>query len=153
MDEGGNIIVMRRICRPGGYITVEASFVFPIIFFIIFGLLKFGFGIYNNVVDNSLKVYMGLRVREIEKNYFNPVAQEIDLKRIANEGLIPIEDIREEISIKYLQEKISGYRNSVVIGDNNKILAADSDRSLKNSTVVRFIHLTRVHAGRIKKDD
>ena len=36
MDEGGNIIVMRRICRPGGYITVEASFVFPIIFFIIF---------------------------------------------------------------------------------------------------------------------
>lgn len=86
MDEGGNIIVMRRICRPGGYITVEASFVFPIIFFIIFGLLKFGFCIYNNVVDNSLKVYMGLRVREIEKNYFNPVAQEIDLKRIANEG-------------------------------------------------------------------
>ena len=109
MDEGGNIIVMRRICRPGGYITVEASFVFPIIFFFIFGLLKFGFCIYNNVVDNSLKVYMGLRVREIEKNYFNPVAQEIDLKRIANEGIIPIGDIREEISIKYLQEKISGY--------------------------------------------
>ena len=81
------------------------------------------------------------------------MAQEIDLKRIANEGTIPIGDIREEISIKYLQEKISGYRNSVVIGDNNKILAADSDRSLKNSTVVRFIHLTRVHAGRIKKDD
>lgn len=36
MDEGGNIIVMRRTCRPGGYITVEASFVFPIIFFIDF---------------------------------------------------------------------------------------------------------------------
>ena len=53
MDEGGNIIVMRRICRPGGYITVEASFVFPIIFFIIFGLLKFGFCIYNNVVEKK----------------------------------------------------------------------------------------------------
>lgn len=144
---------MRKICRPGGYITVEASFVFPIIFFIIFGLLKFGFGIYNNVVDNSLKVYMGLRVREIEKNYFNPVAQEIDLKRIANEGLIQIEDIRSELSKKYLQERVSEYRNSIVIGDNNKVLDADGDRGLKNSTVVRFIHLTRVHAGRIKKDD
>lgn len=144
---------MRKICRPGGYITVEASFVFPIIFFIIFGLLKFGFGIYNNVVDNSLKVYMGLRVREIEKNYFNPVAQEIDLKRIANEGLIQIEDIRSELSKKYLQERVSEYRNSIVIGDNNKVLDADCDRGLKNSTVVRFIHLTRVHAGRIKKDD
>ena len=153
MDEGGNIIIMRKICRPGGYITVEASFVFPIIFFIIFGLLKFGFGIYNNVVDNSLKVYMGLRVREIEKNYFNPVAQEIDLKRIANEGLIQIEDIRSELSKKYLQERVSEYRNSIVIGDNNKVLDADGDRGLKNSTVVRFIHLTRVHAGRIKKDD
>ncbi len=144
---------MRKICRPGGYITVEASFVFPIILFIIFGLLKFGFGIYNNVVDNSLKVYMGLRVREIEKNYFNPVAQETDLKRIANEGLIQIEDIRSELSKKYLQEKVSEYRNSIVIGENNKILDVDSDRRLKNSTVVRFIHLTRVHAGRIKKDD
>lgn len=144
---------MRKICRPGGYITVEASFVFPIILFIIFGLLKFGFGIYNNVVDNSLKVYMGLRVREIEKNYFNPVAQETDLKRIANEGIIQIEDIRSELSKKYLQEKVSEYRNSIVIGENNKILDVDSDRRLKNSTVVRFIHLTRVHAGRIKKDD
>lgn len=144
---------MRKICRPGGYITVEASFVFPIILFIIFGLLKFGFGIYNNVVDNSLKVYMGLRVREIEKNYFNPVAQETDLKRIANEGLIQIEDIRSELSKKYLQEKVSEYRNSIVIGENNKILDVDSDRRLKNSTVVRFIHLTRVHVGRIKKDD
>lgn len=144
---------MRKICRPGGYITVEASFVFPIILFIIFGLLKFGFGIYNNVVDNSLKVYMGLRVREIEKNYFNPVAQETDLKRIANEGLIQIEDIRSELSKKYLQEKVSEYRNSIVIGENNKILDVDSDRRLKNSTVVKFIHLTRVHAGRIKKDD
>ena len=144
---------MRKICRPGGYITVEASFVFPRILFIIFGLLKCGFGIYNNVVDNSLKVYMGLRVREIEKNYFNPVAQETDLKRIANEGLIQIEDIRSELSKKYLQEKVSEYRNSIVIGENNKILDVDSDRRLKNSTVVRFIHLTRVHAGRIKKDD
>ena len=153
MDEGGNIIIMRKICRPGGYITVEASFVFPIIFFIIFGLLKFGFGIYNNVVDNSLKVYMGLRVREIEENYFNPMAQEIDLKRLANEGLIQIGDIRSELSKKYLQERVSEYRNSIVIGDNNKVLAADGDRGLKNSTVVRFIHLTIVHAGRIKKDD
>ena len=144
---------MRKICRPGGYITVDASFVFPIILFIIFGLLKFGFGIYNNVVDNSLKVYMGLLVREIEKNYFNPVAQETDLKRIANEGIIQIEDIRSELSKKYLQEKVSEYRNSIVIGENNKILDVDSDRRLKNSTVVRFIHLTRVHAGRIKKDD
>lgn len=71
MDEGGNIIVMRRICRPGGYITVEASFVFPIIF-LLFWIIEVWFCIYNNVVDNSLKVYMGLRVREIEKNYLIP---------------------------------------------------------------------------------
>ncbi len=137
----------------GGYITVEASFVFPIVFFIIMGLLKFGFKIYNNAVDKSLEMYLEIRMEGIEKNYYSARTQSLDVKRIVNEKIIKQKDIKAEIEKQYLRENISEYRNDIVIDESKAVLDVDGKSTLKNSMVVRYIHIIRAHVGRLETYD
>lgn len=75
---------MRKRFKAGGYITVEASFIFPIVFLVIIALLKFGFQIHNRFLDVSLTEYLKIEAESIEHNSYNPAIKGIDIKDVVN---------------------------------------------------------------------
>ena len=114
---------MHTCDRLGGYITVEASFVFPIVIFVILAVLKFGFDIYNRTAADSRQMYLDIRAEVVQMHYFDTEMGGMDIKRAVNKRIFKTDDTEYEV------------------------------KSIKNSTVVRLIHVTKNHAGRIIDDD
>ena len=114
---------MREREGYGGYITVEASFVFPIVIFIILILLKFSFTIYNRSAQEINNIFLNVRAECVQKHYYNTETEGMDIKRAVNVGLINM--------------------------DAAEYKASD----IKNSTVVRIIHVVKNHVGRMEDDD
>ena len=114
---------MRTGDRFGGYIAVEASFVFPIVIFVILALLKFGFDIYNRTAADSRQMYLDIRAEVMQKHYFDTDTGGMDIKGAVNKGIFKTDDKEHEVN------------------------------GIKNSTVVRLIHVIKNRAGRIIDDD
>ena len=114
---------MHTCDRFGGYITVEASFVFPIVMFVILALLNFGFNIYNRTAADSRQMYLDVRAELVQRHYFDTDTGGMDIKKAVNRGIFKKDDTEYEV------------------------------KGIKNSTVVRLIHVIKNHAGRIIDDD
>lgn len=139
--------------RAGGYITVEAAFVFPMFFLIIIALLKFGFQIHNRFLDYSLTEYLRIKTESIEHNSYNPVIRGIDIKNAVNSGLMG-NDVKKKESYKvYAAELVKEYRERVAVGKCGGFLYEDYDIPIKNSTVVRMLYVIKNHTERVFDND
>lgn len=104
-------------------------------------------------MDECLGLYLEIRVDNISENYFNAQTGNIDIRRIVNDGFVNVSDVGSEANKRYVNEKVSEYRNNIVINTEENSIHIDERKHLKNSTVVRWIHIIRAHAGRLIGDD
>lgn len=109
--------------RFGGYITVEASFVFPIVMFVILAVLNFGFDIYNRTAADSRQMYLDIRAEVVQRHYFDTDTGGMDIRKAVNGRIFKTDDTEYGVN------------------------------GIKNSTVVRLIHVIKNHVGRIIDDD
>lgn len=92
-------------------------------------------------------------MEHISKNYYDAVLQKTDVKRIVNDGIIDAMDYKCESDKLYVVKKVNDYRNSIVLDSENAVIDMNELKRIKNSTVVRYIHIITAHVGRILGDD
>lgn len=131
--------------RAGGYITIEAALVFPMVFFVITALLQFGFKLYNGFVDCSLEEYLRIKTDSIEYNSYNPVIHGIDVKDAVSGGLITSGEEKREKNKTHAKRLVNEYRDRIVICGDSRFSYTEGRGRLKNSTVVRMVHVIKSH--------
>lgn len=139
--------------RAGGYITVEAAFVFPMFFLIIIALLKLGFQIHNRFLDYSLTEYLRIKTESIEHNSYNPVIRGIDIKNAVNSGITGNDSKRKESYKAYAAELVKEYRDKMTVGKCGGFLYENYVIPLKNSTVARLLYVIKNHTERVFDND
>ncbi len=138
----------------GGYITVEAAYIFPIFILIIVAVLRLGMQIHDKTMDTALSQYLSIKEKAIQQSCYNPVIRKIDMREIVNAGIVEGYDMSKELNKLYVQSEVTGYRNSMVLySDNIPLMDITVRRGLKNSTIVRTVHVLKSHAERIMDND
>lgn len=132
-----------------GSVTVEAAFVFPIIMFVIAAVIRFGFDIHDIVVSNMLGEYIAVKENSILCSSYNPTAKNIDIREIVNRGPFDIGNEKIEIKRTYLRGLVSEYRKSIMLGTISELPVYENKSRIKNSTLVRLVHIFLNHAERI----
>ncbi len=132
-----------------GSVTVEASLVFPIVMFVIFAIIRFGFNMHDIVVSNMLCEYLAVKENNIVSNSYSPAAKVIDIKEIVDGGPFDIGNEKKEIKRAYIRGLVSEYRGSILMGTYSETLVNESKSRIKNSTLVRMVHILLNHAERI----
>lgn len=138
----------------GGYITVEAAYIFPIFILIIVAVLRLGMQIHDKTMDTALSQYLSIKEKAIQQSCYNPVIRKIDMREVVNAGIVEGYDMSKELNKLYVQSEVTGYRNSMVLySDNIPLMDITVRRGLKNSTIVRTVHVLKSHAERIMDND
>lgn len=138
----------------GGYITVEAAYIFPIFILIIVAVLRLGMQIHDKTMDTALSQYLSIKEKAIQQSCYNPVIRKIDMREVVNAGIVEGYDMSKELNKLYVQSEVTGYRNSMVLySDNIPLMDITVRRGLKNSTIVRTVHVLKSHAERILDND
>lgn len=132
-----------------GSVTVEAALVFPIVMFVISAVIRFGFDIHDIVVSNMLGEYLAVREDNVLCSSYSPTAKAIDIKEIVNKGPFDIGNEKKEIKKAYIRSLVLEYRRSIMLGKSSKAPVYKSKSRIKNSTLVRMVHILLNHAERI----
>ena len=138
----------------GGYITVEAAYIFPIFILIIVAVLRLGMQIHDKTTDMALSQYLSIKEKAIQQSCYNPVIRRIDIREVVNAGIVEVYDMPKELNKLYVQSEVTRYRNSMVLySDDIPLMDITLRRGLKNSTIVRTVHVLKSHAERIMDND
>lgn len=138
----------------GGYITVEAAYIFPIFILIIVAVLRLGMQIHDKTTDTALSQYLSIKEKAIQQSCYNPVIRRIDIREVVNAGIVEVYDMSKELNKLYVQSEVTRYRNSMVLySDDIPLMDITIRRELKNSTIVRTVHVLKSHAERIMDND
>lgn len=132
-----------------GSVTVEAALVFPIILFVISGIIRFGFDIHDTVVSDMLGEYLAVKENSILCSSYSLTAKAIDIKEIVNKGPFDIGNEKREIKKAYIRGVVLEYRKSIMLGTSSELPVYESKSRIKNSTLVRMVHIILNHAERI----
>lgn len=138
----------------GGYITVEAAYIFPIFILIIVAVLRLGMQIHDKTTDTALSQYLSIKEKSIQQSCYNPAIRRIDMREVVNAGIVEVYDMSKELNKLYVQCEVTRYRNSMVLySDDIPLMDITVRRGLKNSTIVRTVHVLKSHAERIMDND
>lgn len=132
-----------------GSVTVEASLVFPIVMFVIFAIIRLGFNMHDIVVSNMLCEYLAVKENNIVSSSYSPTAKAIDIKEIVNRGPFYIGNEKKELKKAYIRGLVSEYRSSILMDAYSDTFVYESKNRIKNSTLVRMVHILLNHAERI----
>lgn len=144
-EEAGNRTAL------GGSVTLEASLVFPLILALILAVIRFGYYIHDITVSGMLKEYEKVKETGMLWSSYDPFIKEISLKEIANKQLIDFGGIYQEAKRYYLENVIAEYRDSILMGEYAPEAYEGVYSGLKNSTVVRGVHILMTHGERLLK--
>lgn len=138
----------------GGYFTVEAAFVFPIMLMVIAAVLRLGMEVHDNMVDMALAQYLYIKEKSIEQNCYNPYEQKTDLKECVNTAVVEAVSIHKEVNKLYAEEMVREYgKNIMLYKDEISDIGTDKKLGLKNSTIVRVVNVIKVRTERTKEND
>lgn len=132
-----------------GSVTVEAALVFPIVMFVISAVIRFGFDIHDTVVSNMLKEYTAVKENSVLCSSYNLTAKRIDIKEIVNRGPFDIGNKSNDGKRKQLEMRVMEYRDGIMLGSSSKMPEYEYKSRIKNSTLVRMVHIILNHAERI----
>lgn len=141
-------------CYVGGYFTVEAAFVFPIMIMVIVAVLRLGMEVHDDMVDTALAQYLFIKSRSIEQSSYSPIEHGIDLREVVNAGIIDFSGVKKEVDKLYAEMLVKEYRDKIILySDEAELPTVGVSRGLKNSTIVRTIHVMKSRAERMIGND
>lgn len=138
----------------GGYFTVEAAFVFPVMIMVIAAVLRLGMEVHDDMVGMALAQYLYIKDKSIEQNCYNPYEQKTDLKECVNTAVVEVVSVHKEVNKLYAEEMVREYgKNIMLYKDKISDIGTDKKWGLKNSTIVRGINVIKVRTEGTKEND
>ena len=138
----------------GGYFTVEASYIFPIMVMVIVMVLRLGMEVHDDLADTALSQYLSVKEKSIEQSCYNPYEHRTDIREVVNTGIIEFSSTKKEVNKLYAEAMVREYRDNIALYTcRTKEMDKKKNCGLKNSTIVRTIHVIKSHAERIVEDD
>ena len=128
--------------RLKGSMTIEATYIFPFITFLVAAFIMMDFKLYDAILNDSVKILGSLRYNAASTYYYNKSNDNIDyIMRIS----APV--ISENTSYSAMQ-KISIYQNMHKEYENGKLRSDDKMTSTDISQVIKPVdNANRVRAG------
>lgn len=136
-----------------GSVTLEAALVFPLVLFVLFGVIRFGFYIHDITAENMINEYAAVREINMLQSGYDPVNQSVNLREIVNKGIIRFENPYQEQKTQYLYRTIDDYKGRIRMEKDREETGTKRyegvNAGFKNSTVVRTVHVLMNHAENI----
>lgn len=132
-----------------GSLTVEAALVFPIIMFVILAFIRFGFTVHDVVVSNMLEEYIYARESNILCSSYNPMLKETDIGEIVNSVPFNPGNEKKEIKKAFVRGRVQEYGRNIMMGTLSWYPECENKNRIKNSTVVRIVHIFLKHGERL----
>ena len=133
--------------RMKGYLTIEATYIFAILTWIVISLIRFDFNMHDNLLNDTCKILGGIRYYQAKNFYFKGSSvRETD---IANSPVVGEDndfvkgaeaDIESDVEM-YYEEKQLGWDENLSITSISKVITVGDNANLVRSggEVVKLI--------------
>ena len=133
--------------RMKGYLTIEATYIFAILTWIVISLIRFDFNMHDNLLNDTCKILGGIRYYQAKNFYFKGSSvRETDITNSPvvgedNDFVKGAEaDIESDVEM-YYEEKQLGWDENLSITSISKVITVGDNANLVRSggEVVKLI--------------